>query len=381
MPLWSDVNSPDSGSVAASERLQYDESRDRFLTVVETRSGTLLGVTVLLRHQKHFWFWLVSGCALLIGLWPANLHAQNDVIERFGEIVTPGRFVLRWGMQKGQKFLVESVQETVTEIESPLGKSGKMPATLTLHQEWEVLESDDQSITLLQTFLDLQMETTLVGVGKLIADTKAPEPESPVAKQMHANLSELVGRQLKLQANRLGQVSKFEFVEAAATDTPKNDQFLTKENVKTAVGQMVQFPKATRAIGETWGTTVKSPQPNGTAEVNTEYTLLEMVPDQPRWIKISVAPKLTLVTKDDALVVEEQSSEGHIVYDDELALVRETYLKQSFVFVVKSDEGGKRRIESTMRMKIEPMPTPESAPAESAGENKETGPISLESGE
>ncbi|MBL8891354.1 MAG: hypothetical protein JNL67_15345 [Planctomycetaceae bacterium] len=334
----------------------------------------------MFRHQKHNWLAIIGICVLSMACWPTNLHGQNDVFERFGEIVTPGRFVLRWGMQKGQKFLVEAVQETVTEIESPLGKSGRMPATLTVHQEWEVLESDEQSLTLLQTFLDLQLETTLVGAGKVSADTKAPEPESPIAKQMHANLSELVGRQLKLHANRLGQVSKFEFVEPAVTEAPKNQQFLTKENLKNAVGQMVQFPKATRAVGETWGTTIKSPQPNGTAEVSTEYTLLEILPNQPRWLKIGVAPKLTLTIKDEAMVVEEQSSEGHIVYDDELALVRETFLKQAFVFVVKSDEGGKRRIESTMRMKIEPVGAQESSPTETTGENKEAGPVSLESG-
>ena len=284
-------------------------------------------------------------------------------------------------MVQGQKFAVQSTQETITEIEGPLGKSGKMPAALTIHQEWEVTESTDTSLTLLQTFRQLTMEALIQGAGKLSVDTASPEPESVIAKQMHANLSELVGSQLKLQMDRLGNVTKFEFIESAERrESPTANQFLTKENLKNVVGQMVQFPKTTRAIGETWGITSKAPQPNGSAEVNTEYTLLENVPDQPRWIKIGVAPKLTLTVKDDAVTVESQSSEGHLIYDDVAALVRETYLKQSLTFAFNAEGGGKRTVESTTRMKIEPLATAEAAPKETPDATKKPGPISLETG-
>ncbi|MDP1564434.1 MAG: hypothetical protein Q8M16_23890 [Pirellulaceae bacterium] len=301
--------------------------------------------------------WIVAMALTgLIAAVPGEISAQDGPVERFGEIVTTGRYVLRWGMQQGQKFSVEAVQEMVTEIEGPLGKSGKMPSALTVQQDWEVTESDESSLTLAQTFRKLKLETTIPGAGNFIVVVPGPEPESLIAKQIHANLSELIGRQLRLQMDRLGQVKKFEFLELPVTaEAPEANQFLTQENLKNAVGQMVQFPKSTRAIGETWGTSTKSPQPNGTAEVKTEFTLLETLPDHPRWIKISVAPKLTLSVKDDAVTVDDQSSEGHIVYDDELALVRETYLKQSLTFTVKGENGGKRTIESTMRMKIEPI--------------------------
>jgi hypothetical protein len=312
---------------------------------------------------------------------PNVVSAQDGPVERFGEIVPAGRYALRWGMQKGQKFLVEAVQETVTEIESPLGKSGKMPASLTVNQEWEVIESDDASLTLVQTFRRLTMETIIPGAGKFNVDTNSPEPESIIAKQMHANLSELVGRQLRLQMDRLGNVKKFEFLELPTGDTPAaTNQFLTKENLKNVVGQMVQFPKTTRAIGETWGITTKAPQPNGTAEVNTEFTLVETLADQPRWIKIAVAPKLTLSVKDDAVTVDRQSSEGYLVYDVVLAVVRETYLKQTLTFGFKADGGGQRKIESTMRMKIEPQPNADSAATESPIDSNNSGPVNLETG-
>jgi hypothetical protein len=335
----------------------------------------------LIRQAK----WKV--CLLVAGYWACLassclpvLSAQDEVSQRFGEIVTSGRYVLRWGMQTGQKFTVVAVQETVTEIEGPLGKSGKMPAALTVHQEWEVLDSDDNSLTLVQTFRQLQMETVIPSVGKIIVDTQAPEPESLIAKQMQANLSELIGRQLKLHMNRLGQVDKFEFVELPASETPATSQFLTKENLKNAVGQMVQFPKTTRAVGETWGTTAKAPQPNGTAEVNTEYTILEVTPDQPRQLKIGVAPKLTLKVKDDQVTVQNQQSAGHIIYDDNLALVRETYLKQSFTFVIKGEEGGTRTIESTMRMKIDPIAASEPSESNTPVDTTSSGSLNLETG-
>lgn len=308
---------------------------------------------------------------------PGAVSAQDGPVERFGEIVTSGRYVLRWGMQQGQRFSVEAIQETVTEIEGPLGKSGKMPSALTVQQDWEVSESDDSSLTLIQTFRQLKLETTIPGAGNFSVAVPGPEPESLIAKQIHANLNELIGRQIRLQMDRLGQVKKFEFLELPVTDEAHAaNQFLTKENLKNAVGQMVQFPKSTRAIGETWGTSTKAPQPNGTAAVNTEFTLLETLPDQPRWIKIAVAPKLTLSVKDDVVTVDDQSSEGHIVYDDELALVRETHLKQSFTFTIKGENGGKRTIESTMRMKIEPSTDP--ARIESSTDGNNSGPVSLE---
>lgn len=323
--------------------------------------------------------WIVAMVlTVLTAAIPREVSAQDGPVERFGEIVTSGRYVLRWGMQQGQKFSVESIQETVTEIEGPLGKSGKMPSALTVQQDWEVSESDESSLTLIQTFRQLKLETTIPGAGNFSVVVPGPEPESLIAKQIHANLNELIGRQIRLQMDRLGQVKKFEFLELPVTDAaPAANQFLTKENLKNAVGQMVQFPKSTRAIGETWGIMIKAPQPNGTAEVNTEFTLMETLPDQPRWIKISVAPKLTLNVKDDVVTVDDQSSEGHIVYDDELALVRETRLKQSFTFTVKGENGGKRTIESTMRMTIEPITN--LARVESTTDGNNSGPASLES--
>lgn len=349
--------------------------------------GTNRGVAELKRLLKWSRCWNRLTLPMLVMFLcmatesPKVVLAQDGPVERFGEIVPVGRYALRWGMQKGQKFLVEAVQETVTEIESPLGKSGKMPASLTVNQEWEVIESDDTSLTLVQTFRRLTMETIIPGAGKFNVDTNGPEPESIIAKQMHANLSELVGRQLRLQMDRLGNVKKFEFVELPAGDTPAaTNQFLTKENLKNVVGQMVQFPKTTRAIGETWGITTKAPQPNGSAEVNTEFTLVETLADQPRWIKINVAPKLTLSVKDDAVTVDRQSSEGYLVYDDVLAVVRETYLKQTLTFGFKADGGGQRTIESTMRMKIEPQPNADAAAAESPIESDNSGPVNLETG-
>lgn len=328
------------------------------------------------------WCWFVA--LVLTGLItsePVGVLAQDGPIERFGEIVPSGRYVLRWGMQKGQKFSVEAVQETVTEVEGPLGKSGKMPSSLTVRQDWEVTESDDTTLILLQTFQSLKMETTIPNAGKISVEVPGPEPESIIAKQIHANLSELIGRQLRLQMDRLGNVKKFEFIELPSTDEmPVANQFLTKESLKNAVGQMVQFPKTTRALGETWGTTTKAPQANGTAEVNTEFSLLEMVPDHPRWIKIGVAPKLTLAIKDDAMTVDEQSSEGHIIYDDELALVRETSLKQNFTFSFKGEGGGKRTIESNMRMKIEPQAISTPTSGDTTTDPTKSAPRSLESG-
>lgn len=282
--------------------------------------------------------------------------SQDEVRQRFGETLLAGRYVLRWGMEVGQKYQVQATQQIVSEITGPLGSSGQRPAGLTLGLDWDIQASDDTSITLLQTFRHLKMETTLPGLGQVVVDTQTPAPEAVVAARLHADLSALVGRQMQLQMDRLGTVKKLELLpRESETGTDESSRALGQESLKTIVGQLVQFPKTTRALGETWGATVKTPQPNGTAEINTEYTLVETLPDHPEQIRITAIPKLTLTTKDDAIRLEEQSADGYLIYDDRLALVRETYLKQSLKFRFSGDGGGQQSIQSTMTLKIEPV--------------------------
>lgn len=281
---------------------------------------------------------------------------QDEVRQRFGETLLAGRYVLRWGMEVGQKYQVQATQQIVSEISGPLGSSGPRPAGLTLELEWDIQASDDTSITLVQTFRTLKMETTLPGLGQVVVDTQAPAPEAVVAARLHADLSALVGRQMQLQMDRLGNVKKLELLPRESdAGTEAANRALGQESLKTIVGQLVQFPKTTRALGETWGATVKTPQPNGTAEINTEYTLVETLPDKPEQIRITAVPKLTLTTKDDAIRLDEQAAEGYLIYDDRLALVRETYLKQSLKFSISGEGAGQQSIQSTMTLKIEPI--------------------------
>lgn len=285
------------------------------------------------------------------------LGPQDEVRQRFGETLLAGRYVLRWGMEVGQRFQVQATQEIVSEISGPLGSSGKRPTGLTLWLDWEVQESDDTSMTLLQTFRHLKMETTIPGVGKVVVDTQEPAPAAAVAARLHAELRALVGRQIQLQMDRLGNVKQLTLLPRQNDDTTEeSNRAIGQESLKTILGQMVQFPKTTRALGETWGTTVKTPQPNGTAEISTEYLLVETLPEHPEQIRITVVPKLTLTTKDDAIRLEEQSAEGYLVYDDRLALVRETYLKQELKFSFSGEGGGQQTVQSTMTLKIEPDP-------------------------
>jgi hypothetical protein len=313
-----------------------------------TRSGQQLARSSVLNvHQS-----LATASAPALG-------PQDEVRQRFGETLLAGRYVLRWGMEVGQRFQVQATQEIVSEISGPLGSSGKRPTGLTLWLDWEVQESDDTSMTLLQTFRQLRMGTTIPGVGKVVVDTKEPAPAAIVAARLHADLQALVGRQMQLQMDRLGNVKKLTLVPCADDDgTEESNRAIGQESLKTILGQMVQFPKTTRALGETWGTTVKTPQPGGTAEISTEYTLVEMLPEHPEQIRITVIPKLTLTTKDDAIRLVEQSAEGYLVYDDRLALVRETSLKQELKFSFSGEGGGQQTVQSTMTLKIEPVQPP-----------------------
>lgn len=289
----------------------------------------------------------------------SGLGPQDEVRQRFGETLLAGRYVLRWGMEVGQRFRVQATQEIVSEIRGPLGSSGKRPTGLTLSLDWEVQESDDTSMTLLQTFRQLKMDTTIPGVGQVVVDTQEPPPTAIVAARLHADLQALVGRQMQLQMDRLGNVKKLTLLPRENDEgTEESNRAIGQESLKTMLGQMVQFPKTTRALGETWGTTVKTPQPGGTAEISTEYTLVETLPEHPEQIRITVIPKLTLTTKDDAIRLEEQSAEGYLVYDDRLALVRETSLKQELKFSFSGEGGGQQTVQSTMTLKIEPIQPP-----------------------
>jgi hypothetical protein len=285
-----------------------------------------------------------------------TLAPQDEVRQRFGETVLAGRYVLRWGMEVGQKFKVQATQQIVSEISGPLGTSGKRPAGLMLWLDWEILESDDTSIVLLQTFRQLKMDTALPGVGQVSVDTQEPAPAAVVAARLHADLLALVGRQMQLQMDRLGNVKKMTLLPRVTGESvDESSPGLGQESLKTIVGQMVQFPKTTRAIGETWGTTIKTPRPNGTAEISTEYTLIERLPEHPEQIRITAVPRLTLTTKDNAIRLEEQSAEGYLIYDDRLALVRETSLKQTLKFSFSGDDGGQQSVQSTMTLKIDPQ--------------------------
>jgi hypothetical protein len=296
-----------------------------------------------------FWLrWFVWG--ILVS--PAWLAAQDF---QDGEYIPQGRYLLRWGLQPGQKFQVEAFQRVVTDTEGPLGSSGPVPASLTILQDWEVIDRNEKTITLLQTFRQLKMEMIYPVVGKIATDTADPAPENTIAKQVHRNLTELVGRSIQIQMDRLGKVSKYQFLEpVAGADAAPNAQFLTADNLKNAVGQMVQFPEYSLAVGDTWATTHPLAQTPGSAEVTTEYRLQSVSSDDPNLLKIQVAPKLQLHGDDQKLEIEEQSSDGFVLYDHAQRMVRETSLTQSLTIRMAGAAPGKRKIETTVRMKIAP---------------------------
>lgn len=321
-------------------------------------------------------FWIVS--LALIGLLASEtafVPAQEDPVERFGEIVPSGRYVLRWGMQKGQKFSVEESEEVVAENDTPSGTS----MTMTISSEWEVTESDEEFLTLLQTIRNLKMEMDLPSAGKISFEVPGPPHERVIVRIIQANASRFVGSQILLQMDRLGNVKNKEFLERPpAAEAPPAKQPLAKEDLVKNLGRMVSFPATSLALGEKWEIATQSPQANGTLELNTEFSLLELVIDHPRWIKIGVSAKLTSAIKSSAMMVGEQIGEGHIIYDDELALVRDLFVKETIIF--QGEDGGKRTTESKKRLKIEPLAISTPTPDGPKTEPPKSAPLSRELG-
>jgi len=292
------------------------------------------------------------------GGWePVGLRAQEIQDDEF---VPEGRYLLRWGWQAGQRFQVQATQEVVIETMGQGIGQGPMPATLQLFQDWEVMDRDDKKITVEQTFRRVRMEMTYPVVGEIVADTDEPAPDGPIAQQVHANIGSLVGKRIRLQMSRLGEVTKYEFVEEPGTDVDSGAvPLLSKDNLQSAIGQMIQFPEYSLAPGDTWGTSVKRAQPGGgSAVVTAEYTFHGPMADDSQRVRITVVPTLELTSRENAIQVESQSSQGEVIYDLQRRHVLETKLTQELVIALPGDPPIKRRIETSVRMTVKPIDSP-----------------------
>lgn len=193
---------------------------------------------------------------------------------------------LRYRWNKGDVLRYRVVQTTNAAM-SGIPGMGEMNVTNTMTQVQQFTTTDvaaDGAATLQVKFESLKMEMG-TPMGTFVYDSAAPPAQNPdqMVAQLAATIGTLVGESITLVMTPNGNIEKMEgmarIMEKVQKSTPAMgmaglDSLLTDDSMKGSFGQsFAHLPGTAVKTGETWKHDLVMPNPFGTMNVATQYSL------------------------------------------------------------------------------------------------------------
>ena len=193
---------------------------------------------------------------------------------------------LRYRWNKGDVLRYRVVQTTNAAM-SGIPGMGEMNVTNTMTQVQQFTTTDvaaDGAATLQVKFESLKMEMG-TPMGTFVYDSAAPAPQNPdqMVAQLAATIGTLVGESITLVMAPNGNIQKMEgmarIMEKMQKSTPAMgmaglESLMTDDSMKGSFGQsFAHLPGTAVKTGETWKHDLVMPNPFGTMNVATQYSL------------------------------------------------------------------------------------------------------------
>lgn len=242
--------------------------------------------------------------------------------------------LLRWKFTAGQKFRVESTQQTevVTSINN---KPQRASLEMSMQLEWVVDEVSDEGVaTMTQSFERLALKTIAPGAEPVVYDSASDVKPIGAAREIAAGIAPLVGAKFTVKLDTRGEVlvvKLSEDAEKALTALPDESQvkaLLSPEGLtnlfRLGGGTL---PEKAVSPGDTWPSESTQETPYGKLVQTGHFTLAEPLEKLGVTLqKITLASTATLEPKADAelkLKVQEQTKTGELLFNSTAGHVTE----------------------------------------------------------
>jgi Family of unknown function (DUF6263) len=218
---------------------------------------------------------VASGVAAIIVLFAGTSLLGQDVALRY-----------RWN--KGEALRYRMVQETTIAM-SGIPGMGEMNITNTMTQIQKMTAQDvasDGTATIQALFESVKMEMG-TPMGNFVYDSTAPAQNNadPMVAQVAGMMGALVGESITIVMSPTGAIQKTEGMtrivqkmqqspQAAAAGLSGLENMLSDDSMKGSFGQsLANLPEKPVKTGDTWKSDLSMPNPFGTMNIATTYTL------------------------------------------------------------------------------------------------------------
>jgi|SoiMethySBSTD1v2_1073268.scaffolds.fasta_scaffold17246_3 hypothetical protein len=218
---------------------------------------------------------VASGVAAIIVLFAGSSLLGQDVALRY-----------RWN--KGEALRYRMVQETTIAM-SGIPGMGEMNITNTMTQIQKMTAQDvaaDGTATVQALFESVKMEMG-TPMGNFVYDSTAPAQNNadPMVAQVAGMMGALVGESITIVMSPTGAIQKTEGMtrivqkmqqspQAAAAGLSGLENMLSDDSMKGSFGQsLANLPEKPVKTGDTWKSDLSMPNPFGTMNIATTYTL------------------------------------------------------------------------------------------------------------
>ena len=241
--------------------------------------------------------------------------------------------VLRWKLEKGQKYKVISEQKMTNKVDTPMGVQ-EMPMEMTATIEWEVTDAKDGNFKVKQVVKRLQMAMESP-FGSINIDTDDKDQEADGQMAMIADqISQAVGEETELEFNERGQVKKKE----KSGDAEQNmGPFMMGDNSDLSSQLFFDLPEAAATAGMTWKQKVENEVPGGEIVMDSQF---KYIGQSSNLHEIEMESEVSggMAQGPQQVDIDEGSMKGKLYFNNETGCLERAEMNQEMIMVM--DAGG-----------------------------------------
>jgi len=241
--------------------------------------------------------------------------------------------VLRWKLEKGQKFKIVSDNDAKTEVDTPMGVQ-KMPMKMTMTMEWEVVGADEGNFKVKQVLKRIQMSMdSPLGQIEIDTDEEEQEMEGPMA-QMLSGMQDQIGEETMLEFNSRGVVKK-----SKKGDDEEEQGMMMMGNSSDIAGQtFFEFPKEAVSKDMKWSQKMENEVPGGEIVMDNKYAYSGVGESSMHEIKVEGEMSGGMAQMGQQMDIDEGSMKGTIFFDNKAGYLKKAEMEQEMVMLM--DAGG-----------------------------------------
>ncbi len=244
--------------------------------------------------------------------------------------------VLRWKLEKGQKFEIVSANDSKAEIETPMGTQ-KMPSKMTTTSTWEVVGVDDGKIKIKTVVQRIQMSMSNPFAGEISYDSDDDEADQDqMTAQLAASFKQLIGKETTVTINDRGIVQKSD--EDKDEDEGGNAMAMMMSSEMTSQ-MFFQLPEKAVAKGDSWNQTIETKNNGGSVKMKNKYTYDGKAGSGTKDIhKIKLEGEVEMDIEDSnvAMELDESSVKGTLFFDKSNGYMTKAEMEQKMVMQIEA---------------------------------------------